>query len=235
MTARGPITARPITARPVSDDLIFARKTGEKLTCLYPLDADYAELSGPGFEPMTMSYRNQRGSVTLNEADVAHSYAAYPAGFSTGDTVVIDASAGVKVIEWVLDALPAVTGYSVSLSVVNAAWNSTFMAATISYDGTHWHLTAGSLTESELAAPPGRIGLYFNAGNIGLLLDNVDQGNIDTYTLGDIAIGLSTDVDADLEDGQQDAIVTHTLVTYQPEITGTGYPVGTTDKCGNPI
>lgn len=213
--------------------------SAQAIVCSYALAAPPSELNGPGYSRMSLSGRNQTASVTLHEDVAAKNYMAAPVGFSTESAAVIDASASVvaRAIEWVLGSLPEVTGYSVWLGVYNAAWGSSYVVPTIWYDGALWHLNLGSVTLSDLASAPERIGLYFDTstGNIGALLDGVDQGTIDTYTPGEIAIGIGTNVDANLTDGQEGLIVTHSLVSAASEITGTAYPLGTLDLCGHDV
>jgi len=232
------ITGRSVFARRIIGRQISACLVGQPFplqpTCNYPLDETEAEVTGLGFDLATMSNGKQTMRAKIVEGDTAKSYLAAPAGIATAEAAVIAAGTGKKCVEWVLDQLPAVEGYTVYLSVKNAAWDSTFMVATIWYDGALWHLTAGSLTESALASAPERIGIYFDNGNIGMLLDNVDQGNIDTYTLGDVVISMHIDVDADLEAGGG-SLIYHTLVTPAGRMTGTNYPASATDKCGNTI
>lgn len=216
------------------------------VACAFPLDADETEVQAAGADQrLTMSGGDQAFALTLAAGGGSVVAAAFPADTLSGTGQQVDVSAGIvaagalRVTSFPLHAAAddgpelSLTLYSADFSKVNT------ILLTAKADGTALLQVFGtgiSSVDTTLATPPDLVGLYFDAGTgqVGYVLDGVDQGYIGAYTGTNRVPMVQVTAPAGLDAAYDAETVSGEWVTAAADL-GTGLPAGTTDPCANPV
>lgn len=217
------------------------------VSALYPLDAGSAEVISLGFLPMTLTDSDQTATLALTGGGSNRQAVAFAAGAATGTSDTIAFNAGAKAIEWA-PIMPA----SVGGGAATAAWQLEMNIATVAFatmlqvklsqlaDGTKTTTiyVGASLAYTSSAAFPTRIGVALDSATSTARVyfdDSILTLSSSAYTPAVAIVNIAVYEKIACPAGDAAKLVGATLYTEAATLTGTTYPVGTTDIGGNAI
>jgi len=228
---------------------LIACIASQSIACVFPLDADASEVGGVGFSPMVLSESYQKGLFALDGDPAAQRKAlACPAGAISGEPIRINFASGKKTIEWA-PAIPASVGggasaeaYSVRMYLMEslAAQKVTILLSRLA-DGTNAvdvSLDGSSVYASTPPTLPARIGVMIDGSGdaASVYFDNVGLSlSSSALTGGEWFAAVAVFEQPACPAGDSGKMVGAQVFTAASDMTGTSYPAGATDTCGNAI
>ena len=215
--------------------------------CAYPLDASAAELLTFGFpNKLTPSALDQKGTY-IQESISKSSGMSVAGGPATASPLLFNA--GKKAIRFILTAAPQVdagvygdVGLIMQAMIFETTPGVLCQVVVEARKNGEFHLRfvigeSTVLTLDNRVSGTATCDILFDAvtGEITLWLDNVQQvlsSNVYTPTSAFPIIAISEGVN---DAGNTGSVASIEMVTTASNITGTTFPVGTTDLCGNTL